>query len=114
MRGGFTPALGLFVRHGETEKESKTRAQNKGSDKGGVEERRKLLCSSANWTNLIAQIGHYVQKASVYLKRFCLYIETYRLLCVPILVQLQFTMHMEGKLKKLTCTCDKTASIRNK
>ena len=60
MRGGFTPALGLFVRHGETEKESKTRAQNRGSGKGGVEEeRRKLLCSSANWTNL----SYYTNRA---------------------------------------------------
>ena len=45
----YSSFLSVMVR---LRKESETRAQNRGSGKGGVEERRKLLCSSANWTNL--------------------------------------------------------------
>ena len=58
-------------------KKSETRAQNRGSGKGGVEEeRRKLLCSSANWTNLsyytnraLFTKGKHIFKAIV---QFCL------------------------------------------
>ena len=67
-RSLYSSFLSVMVR---LRKESGTRAQNRGSGKGGVEEeRRKLLCSSANCSNLsYTQIGHYLQKASIYLKR---------------------------------------------
>ena len=56
-RSLYSSFLSVMVR---LRKESGTRAQNRGSGKGGVEEeRRKLLCSSANWTNL----SYYTNRA---------------------------------------------------
>ena len=92
----FVP-LSLVAR---ARKESETRAQNWESVKGGVEG---SCCAAAQIGQifLVPQIELNTQNVSEVLGRMYNFVEKDCLFCVPILVQLQFTMHMEGKLRIL-------------
>ena len=65
---------------------------------------------------LITQIGHYLQKASIYLKRLYNFVLSWERLFIMRSYPCPTTIyHARGsKVKNFTCTCDKTASTRNK
>ena len=115
VRGVFTPAfcpswwdleksLGRGRRIGEVAKEAWRR---EGS-----------CCAAAQIGQifLITQIGHYLQKASIYLKRLYTFVLYWERLFIMRSYPCPTTIyHAQGsKVKNFTCTCDKTASTRNK